>query len=37
MVLNVGPEVSFDNLQGWKVIREKAGEVNTTNTDVATG
>jgi hypothetical protein len=28
MLLNVGLDVSFDNMQDWKVIREKVGEVN---------
>jgi hypothetical protein len=28
MALNGGLEVSFDNIYGWKGIREKAGEIN---------
>jgi hypothetical protein len=30
IALNVGLDVSFDNMQDWKGIREKAGEVNST-------
>jgi hypothetical protein len=30
MALNVGLHVSFDNMQDWKVIWEKVGEVNIT-------
>jgi hypothetical protein len=30
MALNVGLDASLDNMQDWKGIREKAGEVNST-------
>jgi hypothetical protein len=34
MTLNTGLDASFDNVQDWKGIREKAGEVNSTKTHV---
>jgi hypothetical protein len=30
MALNVGLDVSFDNMKDWRGIREKAGEPNNT-------
>jgi hypothetical protein len=30
MVLNVGFDTAFDNMQDWKEIREKAKEVSST-------
>jgi hypothetical protein len=35
MVLNVALDVFFDNMQDWKRIREKAGEVNSTKVFIA--
>jgi hypothetical protein len=34
MELNVGLDVSFDNMWDWKGIREKTGEVNGTKANV---
>jgi hypothetical protein len=31
--INIGLEISFANLQDWKEIRAKAGEVNCTKAD----
>jgi hypothetical protein len=30
MALRVGPDVSFDNMQDWKGMREETGEFNST-------
>jgi hypothetical protein len=35
MALNVGFDVSFGNMQDWKGIREKAGEVNSAEGYIA--
>jgi hypothetical protein len=32
MALNVGLDVSFDNMKDWKGILERAGDVNSTKT-----
>jgi hypothetical protein len=38
MALNVGLDVSFDNIQNWKGIREKAGELTVLKlVGIATG
>jgi hypothetical protein len=37
MVLKVGLDVSLDNMQDWKEIREKAAEVNSTKAYIANG
>jgi hypothetical protein len=34
MALNVGRDISFDNMWEWKGIRDKAGEVNSTRLPV---
>jgi hypothetical protein len=34
MKLNASLDVSFDNMPDWKGMREKAGEVNSTNAHV---
>jgi hypothetical protein len=37
MALNVGLDVSFGNMQGWKGIQEKAGKVKSTKIYVTNG
>jgi hypothetical protein len=37
MTLKTGLDGSFDNMEDWKGIREKAGEVNSTETYITNG
>jgi hypothetical protein len=37
MSLNIGLDASFDNMQNWKGIREKAEDVNSMKAYVASG
>jgi hypothetical protein len=37
MALNVGFDILFDNMQDWKGILEKAGEINSMKANVTNG